>query len=232
MKLPAIRDMSREAAADYNDGLPSKKRLPTLVEKTIDTNYLSPLRTFFREMAAEHRFRSPLAEADIRISATATESVQRVPFEVAELNAWFAHAASEARTDAKWLPLLATITGARIGELIFLQGKDVRLMRADDTSEHRVIDLRTDLDAQDGEAIRRKTKTKASKRLIALHEIFGEVGFIDYARSRKDGDWLFPAAFRHGKEMIKDPADAASNWRCFKPLMSLDQVGTARLDRR
>jgi integrase len=210
MKLPAIRDMSREAAADYNDGLPLKKRLPTLVEKTIDTNYLSPLRTFFREMAAEHGFRSPLAEADVRISAAATESVQRVPFEVAELNTWFAHAAREARADAKWLPLLATITGARIGELIFLQGKDVRLMRADDTSEHWVIDLRTDLDAQNGEATRRKTKTKASRRLIALHEIFGEVGFIDYARSRKYGDWLFPAAFRHGKEMVKDPADAAS----------------------
>jgi len=210
MKLPAVRDMSREQAADYNDGLPSKKRLPTLTEKTIDTNYLSPLRTFFREMAADHQFRSPLADADVRISGAATGSVERIPFEVSELNKWFAHSAKEARADAKWLPLLATITGARIGELVYLQGKDVCLMQAEDDTAHWVIDLRNDIELADGESEKRKIKNKSSRRLIALHEVFAEVGFIDYARSRKDGDWLFPAAFRYGKEVVKDPADAAS----------------------
>lgn len=210
IKLPAIREMTREEAADYNDQLPSKKRLPTLTEKTIDTNYLSPLRTFFREIAADNQFRSPLADADVRISNAATGSVERVPFEVSELNLWFAHSASEARADGKWLPLLATITGARIGELVYLQGKDVCLMQAEDDSEHWVIDLRNDIELADGETEKRKIKNRGSRRLIALHEVFADVGFIDYAQSCRSGDWLFPAAFRHGKEAVKDPADAAS----------------------
>lgn len=210
MKLPAIREKSRQEAADYNDALPIKKRFPTLSEKTIDNNYLSPLRIFFREMAAEHQFRSPLADADVRISGAATASVERVPFEVSELNQWFAHCAGEVRADGKWLPLLATITGARIGELVYLQGKDVCLMQAEDDSSHWVIDLRNDIDLGGGETEKRKIKNKGSRRLIALHEIFVEVGFIDYALTRKAGDWLFPAAFRFGKQVVKDPADAAS----------------------
>lgn len=210
IKLPAIREMTREEAADYNDHLPSRKRLPTLTEKTIDTNYLSPLRTFFRDIAADNQFRSPLADADVRISNAATGSVERIPFETSELNLWFAHSAGEARADAKWLPLLATITGARIGELVYLQGKDVCLMQAKDASEHWVIDLRNDIELADGEMEKRKIKNKGSRRLIALHQVFADVGFIEYAQSCRGGDWLFPAAFRHGKEAVKDPADAAS----------------------
>ncbi len=33
VKLPAIREKSRQEAADYNDALPIKKRLPTLSEE-------------------------------------------------------------------------------------------------------------------------------------------------------------------------------------------------------
>ncbi len=106
--------------------------------------------------------------------------MERVPFEVSELNQWFAHCAGEARADGKWLPLLATITGARIGELVYLQGKDVCLMQAEDNSSHWVIDLRNDIDLGGGETEKRKIKNKGSRRLIALHEIFVEVGFIDY----------------------------------------------------
>ncbi|CAN7610667.1 site-specific integrase [Rhizobium leguminosarum] len=210
MKVPTIRNMSHQDAADYNDSLPSRKRLPTLSEKTIDSNYLSPLRIIFREEAANHQFRSPLADADVRISGAAKSSVERLPFDVSELNKWFAHSAKEARADSKWLPLLATITGARIGELVYLQGKDVCSMLAEDESEHWVIDLRNDIELVDGESEQRKTKNKGARRLIALHEVFAQVGFIEYARTRKSGEWLFPAAFRYGKEEVKDPADAAS----------------------
>jgi integrase len=64
------------------------------------------------------------------IPVNARESVERVPFTVQELNIWFKAAAQEKRADLKWLPLLATLTGARVGELIHLQGKDVIRWRA------------------------------------------------------------------------------------------------------
>ncbi|MBB5043540.1 hypothetical protein [Shinella fusca] len=73
---------------------------------------------------------------------------------------------------AERLPLLGTITGARIAELIFLQRKDIYRVRGDDGLECWVLDLRTDLIAEGGGTQKRKTKNKPSRRLIALHETF------------------------------------------------------------
>ena len=209
-KISEIREMNREEAADYNDRLSSKNRLPTLTEKTIDTNYLSPLRTFFKDIAAEHEFRSPLADVEIRISAAAAESIERQPFGAPELNLWFKQAALETRADMKWLPLLGSITGARIGELIYLQGKDVYQMSASDNSKYWVLDLRTNIITHEGLERKRKIKNKSSRRLIALHECFEAAGFLAYAQTRKTDEWLFPASFYYGKKRIQDPADAAS----------------------
>lgn len=204
--MPRFKGMTHAQAADCNDGLPQ----PTdrLTEKTIETNYLSPLRHFFKQIAAEHEFRSPLADADVAISGES--SVQRQPFSIEALNRWFAHAAGEERADQKWLPLLGSITGARIAELITLQGRDLYQMQNKDGTSYWVLDLRYDLVAEDGGRLKRKLKTKAARRLIAIHQIFVDAGFIAYAQSRKSDDWLFPAAFYHGKERVVDPAGAAS----------------------
>lgn len=205
-KDPRIRNMSRQEAAEYNDRLPPARRYETLAGKAIDTNYFSPLRMFFQAMAAEHEFRSPLADIRITIPADAKESIERSPFTVEELNLWFVAAAKERRADLKWLPLLATLTGARVGELVFLQGKDVYQVGND----LWVADLTTDLTIADGSSKKRQIKNRSSRRLFALHDALGETGFIAYCQSRKPDDWLFPTAFWHGKERVKDPAGAAS----------------------
>lgn len=205
VKLRDFRDMNQEEAADFNDRLPRSKRHQTLTAKTIDTNYFSPLRMFFRYMGAEYEFRSPLADVDVQISSEARPSTDRMPFTAPELNIWFSHAARENRGDMKWLPLLGALTGARVGELIHLQKKDVYEVEGG----HWVLDLTTDLVAADGDLVPRKTKTKSSRRIIALHHVFVDAGFIDYAHGMPDG-WLFPWAFRHGKELVKKPTDAAS----------------------
>lgn len=160
---------------------------------------------FFKSMAAEYDFRSPLADMSPTIPNSASESVQRVPFTVAELNVWFAAAARETRPDLKWLPLLATLTGARVGELIHLQGKDVYKIN----ETQWVADLTTDL-VIEGEQTERQIKNKSSRRLFGLHSVLRQTAFFDHCAKRKDEDWLFPHAFKHGKELVKDPADAAS----------------------
>ncbi|NTE56093.1 site-specific integrase [Agrobacterium tumefaciens] len=217
---PHLRDKTQLQAADHNDRLPTKDRLPTLSVKSIEDNYLSPLRMFFRATAAQHSFRSPFEGVDIHISKHATPPVERQPFSVAELNLWFEHAARQDRAEMKWLPLLASITGARIAELIYLQGKDIYQMKGTG-GEFWVLDLRTDIATEDGGAAKRKIKNKTSRRLIAIHEIFVTVGFIEYAQSRKADDWLFPAAFWYGKRRVADPADAASK----RMNRMLDEVG-------
>lgn len=200
-----LSGMTREEAANYNDSLQKEHRFPTLTGKAIEANYLSPLRMFFKSMAAEYDFRSPLADMSPTIPNSARESVERVPFTVDELNIWFRAAAQETRPDLKWLPLLATLTGARVGELIFLQGKD--LYPVNDTLW--VADLTTDLIVE-GEQTERQIKNKSSRRLFALHSVLEQTTFYDYLAKRKGENWLFPHAFKHGKEDVKDPADAAS----------------------
>lgn len=197
--------MTREQAADYNSGLPEKHRFDTLTGKAIEANYLSPLRMFFKSMAAEYDFRSPLADMSPSIPNTARDSVVRVPFTVEELNIWFKAAAEEARPDLKWLPLLATLTGARVGELIFLQGKDIYKV----TDTLWVADLTTDL-VIEGEETERQIKNESSRRLFALHEVLEQTAFYDLWAKRKPDEWLFPHAFRYGKKEVQDPADAAS----------------------
>lgn len=205
-KEPRLRDMTRQAAADYNDSLPPNRRFPTLAAAAIEANYFSPLNMFFKAMAADHEFRSPLADFGVTIPTTAKESVQRSPFTVADLNAWFAVAAKERRPDIRWLPLLATLTGARVGELIHLQGKDVYQIE----NGLWVASLLTDIVIADGSTSKRQIKNKPSRRLFALHSVLEKTDFFGYCASRKPDDWLFPQAFRHGKELVADPADAAS----------------------
>ena len=207
---PKLRDMSHVDAADYNDSLPFGSRHPVMTEKPIETNYFSPLKQFFREIAAEQDFRNPLADVQVRISENAADSVQRQPFSASDLNKWFVNAAEELEADKKWLPVLGAITGARLGELIFLQGKDITRMEADDGSAYWVLDLTTDLIAEDGQGRKRKLKNKSSRRLVAIHEVFAEIGFIAYAQSRAAEEWLFPGAFYHGKARVKDVPGAAS----------------------
>lgn len=140
------------------------------------------------------------------IPRTAKASVERQPFTVDELNLWFKFAARESRADNKWLPPVATVTGARIAELIFLQGKDVFELQ----SGLWVADLATNLILPGGADRERPVKNPTSRRLFALHEVLVKIGFIDYCKSRKADDWLFPGAFYHGKTRVKNPADAAS----------------------
>ena len=203
---PQFRGMSQVEAAFLNAGLPSDQRHKTLTEKTIETNYLSPLNMIFHDMCAHYGFSSPLANVTVRISQDARDSTVRQPFEVAELNRWFAFAAKEDRGDNKWLPLLGTVTGARIGELIHLQRKDIYQVEGGIW----VLDLTTDLTDIKGLPVARSLKNKFSKRIIAIHQAIVDAGFIDYVMSFPKDGRIFPWAFHFGKKEVKRPADAAS----------------------
>lgn len=205
-KIPEIRDKSRLEAALYNEALPANKRLPTLSVTSIETNYFSPLRTFFKNVAPNYDFRSPLADVEVIISKDAKEPVKRLPFEITALNVLFATTALADRADMKWMPLLGTVASMRVAEMVWLQGKDVYQVEGGSW----VIDLTTDTIGDDGRPIKRAVKTKSSRRIIALPDVIQQTGFIKYVKTRRPHDFLFPACFYHGKEQVKDPAGATS----------------------
>jgi integrase len=205
-KYPAFKGMSQEEAADYNDTLEPKERLPCLASGTIKDTYFSPIRMFFKDVGAEHGFRSPLFDNEIKIPKYVRGAIRRRPFKVEDLNKWFVHAAKAYRAEMKWMPLVGTLVGARVGEMVPLQGKDVYQVEGGTW----VINLTTELIDDDGNPEDRRLKTASSRRIIALPDVITKTGFIKYVKTRGPEDYLFPACFYHGKERVKDPADAAS----------------------
>lgn len=205
-KKPDLRDMSLEEVSTYNQNLSDNERLETLSAKTIETNYLSPLRVFFKDMGNQYEFTSPVVDNKFRLPTFTKGTIDRKPFTVDELNKWFAASANANQPEMKWMPLLGAFTGARVGELVTLQKKDV--YRVDRGGW--VIDLTTDIIDADGVAKVRKVKNTSSRRIIALPEFIIETGFIDYVQTiPRDGN-LFPGCFYHGKTRVKDPAGAVS----------------------
>jgi integrase len=95
---------------------------------------------------------------------------------------------------AKWLPLLALFTGARLQELGRLQVEDIR-------QEWDVLffDLTT-----------AGTKTESSKRNVPVHPELVRLGLLDYLEARKKagGGPLFPA-LKSGQD---SPTESWSKW--------------------
>lgn len=218
-KLPQTRDKTLIQSAEYNDSLSVQKRHQTLAVAGIEANYISPLRGIFRRLSAEHRFHNPLGETKIIVSSKAKQSVQREPFSVEQLNIWFKSSAKASEPHLKWMPLLSVVTGARIAEMTFLQGKDIYEIQ----KGLWVADLTTDLAVAGKSTTKeRKIKNKGSRRIMALHNCLVETGFIKYAKSKRPDDWLFPHL--HKKKdgtLAKDPADSASK----KMRQNLEKVG-------
>lgn len=206
VKYPAFKGMSQEEAADYNETLPPKEQLACLAAGTIKDTYFSPIRMFFKDVGAQHGFRSPLFDVEIKIPKFVKGAIRRRPFKVEDLNKWFVHAAGVARADMKWMPLLGVLVGARVGEMVPLQGKDIYQVEGGTW----VINLTTELVDDDGNPEDRKLKTASSRRIIALPDVVTRTGFIDYVKTRRPEDYLFPGCFYHGRKRVEDPADAAS----------------------
>lgn len=98
----------------------------------------------------------------------------------------------------KYLPLVGLLTGMRLGELVYLQPKDIV-----EIDGHTVIDLRLPLLINRKE-VERSLKTETSPRIVALHPFLTESGFIQWARNRRV--WVFGEFHK-----AKVPADAAGN---------------------
>jgi integrase len=81
-----------------------------------------------------------------------------------------------------WLPLLALFTGARMEELAQLLVSDI----------HHEQGLGPYLNITD-EAAHGKLKNAASRRRIPLHSTLLDCGFLEYAESVRDRQFLFPA---------------------------------------
>lgn len=175
-KLRRFEDMTLREVAEYNDGLREPLRCLTT---TSIKDYVRAFRQFWRAVRADYPQVAEITAAPLSTPRTAARPTARGPLEADEINAWLAHAAQEPRPDDRWLPLLGLLTGARLGELVFLQGADIQ-----NIGRHWVLNLKGDIVGPDGVKRTRQTKTSAADRIIALHDFLKEAGFVDWARQR------------------------------------------------
>lgn len=71
-----------------------------------------------------------------------------------------------------WIPLVGLFAGLRLGEILYLQIKDIR-------SEDGVLYI--DVNKDEGKSL----KNKQSARKIPIHPVLKEIGFVDYYETRK-----------------------------------------------
>ena len=165
--------------------------------KSVDDDYLSPLKTFFSWLVNEKRaieWNPGRGVVSTRTDPQARPDEARLPFRPDDLSRFFRHvvATRPQTTPDYWLPLLALYTGARLNELCQLDPG--RIIERDGVW---LLDLLTVLDRDEmerlPEAARLKLKSAAARREVPLHDDLVRAGFLDFVQSRrKRAGRLFP----------------------------------------
>ena len=207
----------REAAADNRQRRDARaadarqpKPLPTLSTKTINANYLSPLRQIF-DYAADNQATPDKINiaATIRVKGgrgkNRRKAELRLPFEQDALERLFAAplftgAHSEKRLLRQgthlesgwkfWLPLVMYLMGVRPSELGQAEVGDVLFPHG-----WPCLKITTDLsDDEDEVPSGKSVKTPAGERLLPIHPELLRLGFLDWVEARRaEGEKrLFP----------------------------------------
>ena len=194
-KYRVFHGLSLREMADKNSKL--IKPYPGLSETTIQS-YLTDFCTVWMGASASVPNVRDIGAGHVTMPRSATPAIDRQGLPIEHINLWLSSSAERSSKggDFNWLPLVGLITGMRLAELVFLQPKDFVEIKG-----NLVIDLRNPLIVGVHER-RRPLKTKTSKRIVAIHQVLHDVGFVDWAMSQDK--WVFDRF--HG---AKDPSDAA-----------------------
>src|SRR5690606_24797024 len=170
--------------------------------KTVSEGYMRPVRSALTWMCDEQKVFCPWKNYRVVMPRSNTSirlPVARVPFSAKELNKMLGEGAYRERQDDYWMPLLAMMTGARVGELAFLHGSDIKR-----SGKCWYIDLSEIITEPDGTISRRKVKTNNAIRKLPLHNMLIVTGFLDWARKNGEG-----ALFKQLRSAV-NPSDTAS----------------------
>ena len=173
-----------------------------LTESTIATGYVGRVKQILRYLCATYETPFPFeAYSRVKINAQ-SHSVVRHGLDSDTVNTLLRESASGKTPEVVFGPVLALLTGARIGEIVGLQTSDLRF-----SDGVWVLDLTMNGQLRG----MKKLKTDNAKRLITLHRALVDLGFVDWAqgvqkRLPKGGSSLLFQGFSNAQT----PANAAS----------------------
>jgi len=172
-----------------------------MARKTLQDGFLATIRSALLFAAKEKKFVSPILGGVYEFPATARRVVPAEPLSASKISTMLAMGIKGGMLDEAMLPLLALLTGRRIGLLVHLKGKDFR-QKFDDiwvAQTEEIVNI-------GGNWKRVPIKGEASMTYFVLHRFLEEIGFIDWAVSVGD-DFIFAELMR-----LKDPAKSASSY--------------------
>lgn len=189
-KLPALIKLAEKDTS-----------LPRLSERTINEKCLAALAAVLN-WGVKNGYLEHNPATGIKVDVGKVKEKKRLPYSVEDLNLIFrfpiftegTRPRGGAGEAAKWLPVLALWTGARLQELGRLQVEDVRTDRG-----VTYLDLTS-----------AGTKTTSSKRRVPVHKELVRLGFLAYVEERRKakGGPLFPAL----KSERSSPTEGWTSW--------------------
>ncbi|TXN27489.1 hypothetical protein [Methylobacterium sp. WL19] len=117
--------------------------------------------------------------AGIGLKVKRVAGTGKLPYEDAEVAALLGLAQKQTHAARRWIPLLATCSGARAGELAQLWAERVRQIDG-----VFVMELRP---AEDGGTF----KNAGSERVVPLHHALIKAGFLDFVRAKGQGPLFY-----------------------------------------
>jgi integrase len=211
--FPELRAMTLLDAIIYNKALDEEDRYRCLAQTTGEDQYIDKYKTFFLWANRRYSITDPFSHA-IPTPHFFVQSTVREPLNVEQLNRLFEVAAMRDNSAEVWIPVLAFFTGARLGELVYLQKQDL-----ESRDGKWVLNLTTNLiievdgndkidpsqktkagpakDESAGKSVerRRPVKNSNSRRIVALHEALELLGFVHWLQHCNDG-YVFPGLHR------------------------------------
>lgn len=205
LKCPAINRLPKQFRAKKLPALiklaEKDPSLPRLSGRTINEKCLAALSAVLN-WGVQNGYLDNNPATGIKVAVGKVEEQKRLPYSVEDLNLIFqfpvftegARPRGGAGEAAKWLPILALFTGARLQELGRLQVEDVRTDRG-----ITYLDLTS-----------AGTKTTSSKRRVPIHKELVRLGFLAYVEERRKakGGPLFPAL----KSERSSPTEGWTSW--------------------
>ncbi|CAO4145218.1 hypothetical protein GPNCGGLF_LOCUS2091 [Methylorubrum aminovorans] len=165
--------------------------------KTINDSDLACIRALYRWGIANRLVKENPA-VGVQVAAKRKAGTAMLPYQDNDVARLLAAAERESLPYRRWLPMLAALTGARIGELAALWGTSV-------IEREGVIGINI-APSPDGATL----KNAGSERFVPLHPKIIRAGFVEYAKAKGDAPMFYGKPARRGSE-AKHPSKGTTN---------------------
>jgi integrase len=149
-----------------------------LKSKTIKDSYLGCLRAIFN-FAADNKLIPNNPAEKVKVAYRKNSEQGALPYNDEEVACLLRLAKQETNPARRWLPWLAALSGARIGELAQLWGEEIKIENGVHFMQIRA--------APDGGSL----KTPNSERQVPLHPALIKEGFLDFVKTKGKGPLFY-----------------------------------------